>query len=76
MIRSMAILQNAGAVTVAELFEDHIYRNHGIPQKSIKIAPPTACNPQTDGQTEIANKNVEEMSRAFANVRKENWEST
>ena len=39
-----------------------------------KIAPSTAFHPQTDGQTEIANRKVEEMIRAFANFRKDNWD--
>ena len=39
-----------------------------------KIAPSTAYHPQTDGQTEIANRKVEEMIRAFANFRKDNWD--
>ena len=39
-----------------------------------KIAPSTACYPQTDGKTEIANRKVEEMIRAFVNFRKDNWD--
>ena len=39
-----------------------------------KLAPSTAYHPQTDGQTEIANRKVEEMIRAFANFRKDNWD--
>ncbi len=95
MIRSIPIPQNAGAVTVAKLFKDHIYRNHRLPQKLIsdrdvvllrkvsktlfkllgtKIALSTANHPQTDGQTEIANRKVEEIIRAFANFEKDNWD--
>ena len=39
-----------------------------------KLAPSTAYHPQTDGQSEIANRKVEEMIRAFANYRKDNWD--
>lgn len=39
-----------------------------------KIAPSSAYHPQTDGQTEISNRKVEEMIRAFANFRKDNWD--
>ena len=39
-----------------------------------KLAPSSAYHPQTDGQTEIANRKVEEMIRAFANYRKDNWD--
>ena len=39
-----------------------------------KLAPFTAFYLQTDGQTEIANSKVEEMIRAFANFRENNWD--
>ena len=39
-----------------------------------KLAPSTAYHPQTDGQSEIANRKVEEMIRAFANYKKDNWD--
>ena len=39
-----------------------------------KLAPSTAYHPQTDGQTEISNRKVEEIIRAFANFRKDNWD--
>ncbi len=39
-----------------------------------KIAPSTAYHPQTDWQSEIANRNIEEMLREFANFRKDNWD--
>lgn len=95
MIRSIPIPKNSDAVTIAKLFKEHIYRNHGLPSKIIsdrdtifmskfwktlfkllgtKIAPSTAYHPQTDGQSEIANRKTEEMIRAFANFRKDNWD--
>ena len=39
-----------------------------------KLAPSSAYHPQTDGQSEIANRKIEEMIRAFANFRKDNWD--
>ena len=39
-----------------------------------KLAPSTAYHPQTDGQSEIVNRKVEEMIRAFANYKKDNWD--
>ena len=39
-----------------------------------RIAPSTAYHPQTDGQTEIVNRKVEEMIRSYANYRKNNWD--
>ena len=40
----------------------------------VKIAPSTAYHPQTDGQTEIVNRKIEEMIRAFVNYKKNNWD--
>ena len=37
------------------------------------LALSTACHPQTDGQSEIAIRKVEEMIRPFANYKKDNW---
>lgn len=39
-----------------------------------KLAPSSSYHPQTDGQSEIVNRKVEEMIRAFANFRKSNWD--
>jgi len=39
-----------------------------------KISPSSAYHPQTDGQTEILNRKIEEMIRAFANYNKTNWD--
>ena len=39
-----------------------------------KLSPSSAYHPQTDGQTEIVNRKVEEMIRAFANYDKSNWD--
>ena len=35
-----------------------------------KISPSTAYHTQTDGQTEISNRKIEEMIRTYANFRK------
>ena len=39
-----------------------------------KLSPSSAYHPETDGQTEIINKKVEEMIRAFANYHKNDWD--
>lgn len=39
-----------------------------------KISPSSAYHPQTDGQTEIMNRKIEEMIRCFANYDKSNWD--
>ena len=39
-----------------------------------KLAPSSAYHPQTDGQSEIANRKIEEMIRGFVNYAKDNWD--
>ena len=39
-----------------------------------KLEPSSAYHPQTDGQSEIANRNVEEIICAFANYGKDDWD--
>ncbi len=36
----------------------------------------TSIRPLTDGQSEIANRKIEEMIRAVANFRKDNWDES
>ena len=38
-----------------------------------KLRPSSAYQPQTDGQTEVMNKKLEEMIRAFFNYDHDNW---
>ena len=39
-----------------------------------KLRPSSAYYPETDGQTEIMNKKLEEMIRAFVNHKQDNWD--
>ena len=79
---------------VAELFRDHVFKQHGLPQKVISDQGPqfvshfmadllallgikhnrsTAYHPQTDGQTERINQELEQYLRIFINERQDNW---
>ena len=40
-----------------------------------KLRPSSAYHPQTDGQTEIVNKKLEEMIPAFVNYNQDNWDN-
>ena len=39
----------------------------------IKVAVSTAYHPQTDGQTECVNQEVEQFLRLFVNQRQDDW---
>jgi transposase InsO family protein len=43
-------------------------------QLGTKISLSTAHHPQTDGQTERANRTLEDMLRAFVNYKQDNWD--
>ena len=94
MIRLIPTKNDITAPEVALKFKEHIYRNHGLPEKIIsdrdpifmskfwkalikslktKLTPSSAYHPETDGQSEIVNRKVEEMIRAFVNFQKTDW---
>jgi hypothetical protein len=79
---------------VANLYRDHIFKEHGLPKKvisdrgsqfvsgfikglyqnlGIKANPSTAYHPQTDGQTERVNQELEEYLRIYVNERQNDW---
>ena len=40
----------------------------------VKLRPSSAYHPETDGQTEVVNRKVEEMLRCFVNHHQSNWD--
>src|SRR5882724_1756040 len=79
---------------VAQLFRDHIWKLHGLPEEvisnrgtqfvssfmhnlsqllGIKVAALTPYHPQTDGQTERVNQEVEQFLQLFVNQCQDNW---
>jgi hypothetical protein len=79
---------------VANLYRDHIFKEHGLPKKvisdrgsqfvsrfmkglyqtlGIEANPSTAYHPQTDGQTERVNQELEEYLRIYVNKRQNDW---
>ena len=40
----------------------------------VKISPSTACHSQTDGQTEIVKRKLEEVIHCLVNYEKDNWD--
>jgi hypothetical protein len=61
------ILSDRGPQFVSE-FTRELNRLLGI-----KVAPSTAFHPQTDGQTERVNQEIEQYLRMFANQRQDDW---
>jgi len=94
MIRLMAIMTSISSGEVARIYQDDIWKIHGIPKKiisnrgpqfastfigelckalGIKRAISIAYHPQTDGQTERINQEVEVFLRHYINYRQNNW---
>jgi transposase InsO family protein len=63
-----AVLSDRGSQFVAD-FTRELYRLLGI-----KLATSTAYHPQTDGQTERANQELEQYLRTFVNERQDDWD--
>ena len=94
IIRLMAIMTSISSGEVARIYQDDIWKIHGIPKKiisdrgpqfastfigelckalGIKRAISIAYHPQTDGQTERINQEVEVFLRHYINYRQDDW---
>jgi len=94
MIRLMATTTSISSSEIARIYQDDIWKIHGIPKKiisnrgpqftsifmgelckalEIKRAMSTVYYPQTDGQTERINQEIEVFLRHYINYRQDDW---
>ena len=94
MAHFIATTEKTSAEGLAKLFQDHIWKLHGLPESiisdrgaqfvagmikelnnllGIQTKLSTAYHPQTDGQTERINQELEQYLRVFINHRQEQW---
>src|SRR5258707_3128495 len=90
-IPTVTSLDSAG---VAQLFLEHVWHHHGLPEEvisdhgptfvsnflrelaallGVKLTPSTSYHPQTDGQTERVNQEIEAYLRVFVSHRQDDW---
>ena len=94
MIHFVAMTEGTSAERLARLFQDNIWKLHGLPESivsdrgpqfaaeltreinrmlGIKTKLSTAFHPQTDGQTERMNQELEQYLRFFIKHRQKDW---
>ena len=90
----MATTTSISLNEIARIYQNNIWKIHGIPKKiisdrgpqfastfmgelykalGIKRAISTAYHPQTDGQTERINQEIEVFLRHYINYRQDDW---
>src|SRR5258705_4153280 len=90
-IPTVTSLDSAG---VAQLFLEHVWHHHGLPEEvisdhgpafvsnflrelaallGVKLTPSTSYHPQTDGQTEHVNQEIEAYLQVFVSHQQDNW---
>lgn len=91
----MATHTTVGAEGLVNLYLQHVWKHHGLPDKvisdcglqfishfmkelshllGIHLAPSTTYHPQTDGQTECINTEVEQYIWLFTSEQQDNWD--
>jgi len=94
MVHFIATTEKTSAEGLAKLFQDQVWRLHGLPESiisdrgvqfaagmmkelnsllGIQTKLSMAYHPQTDGQTERINQELEQYLRVFINHRQEQW---
>ncbi|KAF8754651.1 hypothetical protein RHS01_05817 [Rhizoctonia solani] len=64
------------APELAELFLEHVWKRHGMPEKTVSDRGRVFNNnvsPQSDGQTERVNPSIEHFLRAYSGVNQQDW---
>ena len=90
----IATTEKTSAEELAKLFQDHVWKLHGLPESiisdrevqfvvgmmrelnnllGIQMKLSTVYHPQTDGQTERINQELEQYLRVFIDHRQEQW---
>ena len=90
----IATIEKTSAERLAKLFQDHVWKLHGLPESiisdrgvqfvagmmkelnnslGIQTKLLTAYHPQTDGQMERINQELEQYLRVFIDHRQEQW---
>jgi len=94
MVHFIATTEKTSAEGLAKLFQDHVWKLHGLPKSiildrgvqfvagmmrelnnslGIQMKLSTAYHPQTDGQMERINQELEQYLRVFIDHRQEQW---
>ncbi|GMF25861.1 unnamed protein product [Phytophthora fragariaefolia] len=66
MVHLAAVPAEVTAKRTARLFEDMVYRHHGMPIDICQLSMSTADHPQTDGQTERVNRVLVDALKSYA----------
>src|SRR5258708_6613770 len=93
-IHAIPTVTSLDSARVAQLFLEHIWCHHGLPEEvisdhrstfisnfshelaallGVKLTPSTSYHPQTDGQTECMNQEIEAYLQVFMSHQQDDW---